>query len=173
MLENLIFLFDDGTYLFARWRSWIKWNLLKLSILYICPQFAICHQILWFIDLRARARRSNITIDFVADLATRKCSTDGFWISEDGLEAPDPSWTNFTGCFTADVAKVIDGYYGKNSSSKKTTFLTLSRLNLKNFFQFLGYFYTVAYHTRIFEMVGYSVSFVSILASLCILSAFR
>ena len=171
MLENLIFSFDDGTYLFARWRSWIKWNLLKLSILYICPQFAICHQILWFIDLRARARRSNITIDFVADLATRKCSTDGFWISEDGLEAPDPSWTNFTGCFTADVAKVIDGYYGKNSSSKKH-FLTFSDFYMI-FFNFSGYFYTVAYHTRIFEMVGYSVSFVSILASLCILSAFR
>lgn len=38
---------------------------------------------------------------------------------------------------------------------------------------FPGYFYTVAYHTRIFEMVGYSISFVSILISLCILSAFR
>ena len=53
------------------------------------------------------------------------------------------------------------------------TFLTFSRLNLIFFFNFSGYFYTVAYHTRIFEMVGYSVSFVSILASLCILSAFR
>ena len=56
---------------------------------------------------------------YFPDLATRKCSTDGFWISEDGTEAVDPSWTNFTGCFTADVAKVIDGYYGTNSSSNQ------------------------------------------------------
>ena len=54
------------------------------------------------------------------DLATRKCSEDGFWIGEDGIESMDPSWTNFTGCFTADVAKVLDGFYGVNSSSKIT-----------------------------------------------------
>ena len=32
---------------------------------------------------------------------------------------------------------------------------------------------SILYQTRIFEMVGYSISFASILASLCILSAFR
>ena len=32
---------------------------------------------------------------------------------------------------------------------------------------------SILYHTRIFEMIGYSISFASILASLCILSAFR
>ena len=32
---------------------------------------------------------------------------------------------------------------------------------------------SILYQTRIFEMVGYSVSLASILASLCILSAFR
>ena len=31
----------------------------------------------------------------------------------------------------------------------------------------------ILFNARIFEMVGYSVSFASILASLCILSAFR
>jgi len=85
--------------------------------------------------------------------AERKCSEDGFWMAEDGEEAMDPSWTNFTGCFTADVAKVLDDFYGTNSSSDKL--------------------YTIVHYTRIFEMVGYSISFVSIVASLCILSAFR
>ena len=61
--------------------------------------------------------------------------------------------TNFTGCFTADVAKVLDDFYGTNSSSDKL--------------------YTIVHYTRIFEMVGYSISFVSIVVSLCILSAFR
>lgn len=56
----------------------------------------------------------------ISDVAIRKCSADGFWIGEDGLEAMDPSWTNFTGCFTADVAKVLDGFYGVNSSSNLT-----------------------------------------------------
>ena len=32
---------------------------------------------------------------------------------------------------------------------------------------------SILYQTRIFEMVGYSISLASILASLCILSAFR
>ena len=126
----------------------MKWNSRGyLSILYICPQFAICHQILWFIAncsfalaLLAQVKKYPITFDFprVADLATRKCSTDGFWISEDGLEAPDPSWTNFTGCFTADVAKVIDGYYGKNSSSMFWKHISLVSSNIFSTFQVIS-----------------------------------
>ena len=108
--------------------------------LYLSPVCNLSPNPMIYWPARSR-RRSNITIDFVADLATRKCSTDGFWISEDGLEAPDPSWTNFTGCFTADVAKVIDGYYGKNSSSKKQLSLHYLRLNL-NFFSIFQVIFT-------------------------------
>ena len=68
--------------------------------------------------------------------------------------------------------KLLTDITGKTVQVKKQ--LSLHFLGwLLTLFNFSGYFYTVAYHTRIFEMVGYSVSFVSILASLCILSAFR
>jgi len=85
--------------------------------------------------------------------ATRRCSPNGFWLNEENIEGPDPSWTNFTGCFTVDVAKVLKSYFNDSSLGEQIKI--------------------VSYYTRIFEMVGLSVSFISILASLCILSAFR
>ena len=128
----------------------MKLKRLLVDSLYLSPVCNLSPNPMIYCQLlvRTRASRAGQEISyhfrssiFVADLATRKCSTDGFWISEDGLEAPDPSWTNFTGCFTADVAKVIDGYYGKNSSSKKQLSLHYLRLNL-NFFSIFQVIFT-------------------------------
>jgi len=44
---------------------------------------------------------------FFIELAFRQCSDNGFWIAQDGREAEDPSWTNFTDCFRSELHKVI------------------------------------------------------------------
>ena len=128
----------------------MKLKRLLVDSLYLSPVCNLSPNPMIYCQLlvRTRASRAGQEISyhfrssiFVADLATRKCSTDGFWISEDGLEAPDPSWTNFTGCFTADVAKVIDGYYGKNSSSmfwKHTNIISLVSSNIFSTFQVIS-----------------------------------
>ena len=51
----------------------------------------------------------------LTEFATRRCSPNGFWLNEENIEGPDPSWTNFTGCFTVDVAKVLKSYFNDSS----------------------------------------------------------
>ena len=58
----------------------------------------------------------------LTEFATRRCSPNGFWLNEENIEGPDPSWTNFTGCFTVDVAKVLKSYF--NDSSRMYWFLS-------------------------------------------------
>lgn len=89
------------------------------------------------------------------NFATRRCSGNGLWLDDVGKEGPDPSWTNFSACFTPELTKVIEGFYANISETEADAKAS------------------ILYQTRLFEMVGYSISFASILASLCILSAFR
>lgn len=88
-------------------------------------------------------------------LAHRKCSENGFWLDGEGQESLDPSWTDFTGCFTPELTKVIEGFYANISETEAEQKAS------------------ILYNARLFEMVGYSVSFLSILASLVILGSFR
>ena len=57
------------------------------------------------------------------ELATRRCSDRGFWIAQDGREAEDPSWTNFTGCFTLELHKVISDLSNSSGNVWVNTFL--------------------------------------------------
>eukprot|EP00095_Tigriopus_kingsejongensis_P009189 maker-scaffold299_size217019-snap-gene-0.10 protein:Tk09189 transcript:maker-scaffold299_size217019-snap-gene-0.10-mRNA-1 annotation:"calcitonin receptor" len=91
----------------------------------------------------------------LGELAFRTCSTNGMWLDGEGKESFDPSWTDFTGCFTPELTKVIEGFYAN---------ITETEAEQKA---------SILYSARLFEMVGYSISFLSILASLIILSSFR
>ena len=51
----------------------------------------------------------------ISDFATRQCSGNGLWLDDDGKEGPDPSWTNFSACFTPELTKVIEGFYANIS----------------------------------------------------------
>ena len=57
-------------------------------------------------------------VSFFSDFATRRCSENGFWLDESGAEKADPSWTNFNGCFTPEITKVLDGFYSNISGNK-------------------------------------------------------
>jgi len=50
------------------------------------------------------------------ELAFRQCSERGFWIAQDGREADDPSWTNFSDCFTTELHKVISDLSNSSGS---------------------------------------------------------
>ena len=50
-----------------------------------------------------------------SEFATRYCSENGFWLDEEGNEAHDPSWSDFRGCFAAELTKVIEGFYSNIS----------------------------------------------------------
>jgi hypothetical protein len=54
---------------------------------------------------------------FPSDLATRLCSDSGMWLDGMGRKGPDPSWTNFTDCFTPELTKVIEGFYANISGT--------------------------------------------------------
>ena len=43
------------------------------------------------------------------------------WLDDDGKEAPDPSWTNFSACFTPELTKVIEGFYANISGGHSLT----------------------------------------------------
>lgn len=86
--------------------------------------------------------------------ASRRCSEDGFWIDYEGNESYDVGWTNFTSCFDPRLYEIL-----KTQGNKTEEELEFQKNTLQ--------------YARILEMVGYSISFASVLASLIIISAFR
>ena len=55
----------------------------------------------------------------ISDFATRRCSGNGLWLDDVGKEGPDPSWTNFSACFTPELTKVIEGFYANISGTSE------------------------------------------------------
>ena len=60
----------------------------------------------------------NAFVPHFSDFATRQCSVNGLWLDDDGKEGPDPSWTNFSACFTPELTKVIEGFYANISGTQ-------------------------------------------------------
>ena len=74
---------------------------------------------------------SNSSPCSISDFATRRCSERGLWLDDDGREGPDPSWTNFSACFTPELTKVIEGFYANISGAPSINYKLLDRAPLR------------------------------------------
>jgi len=96
-----------------------------------------------------------------ANFAFRNCSSSG-WLQEDGMvdkglvgnSSRPLGFTHFQPCFDEDVIDVVKGFFNSTDADMEW------KLFILNF-------------TRMMEIVGYSVSFISIALSIFILSYFR
>ena len=125
-------------------------------------------------------------MNLFSESASRRCSEDGLWLDVEGNEHPDVGYTNFTSCFSPEFWKIIEEAGNKTGSlyiiirgliMPKMSFFIFhfSCQNFDNLFSDaeIAFQRSILESARVLEMVGYSISFASILASIIIISAFR
>nr|XP_045613298.1 PDF receptor-like [Procambarus clarkii] len=86
--------------------------------------------------------------------AYRTCSTDGRWLPKDAKDHNPAGWTNYTVCFTPDVRNLLNQLYSGTEEDAQMKFL-------------------VAKGSRAMEIIGLTLSLVSLLLSLFIFSYFK
>lgn len=86
----------------------------------------------------------------------KKCGVDGRWVGRTPNDTTNPwGWTNYTGCYAPEVWNVYNKFLANKSDEQK--------MALK----------TIAYGTRMMEIVGLSLSLVSLTISCLIFIYFR
>ncbi|XP_049885421.1 PDF receptor-like [Pectinophora gossypiella] len=94
------------------------------------------------------ARLSNVKL-----FAFRQCGFNGLWLTRKVNESSSIGWTNYTPCFPPDVQTLFDQVYDSEEEAQQK-------------------FY-IAQITRNIELVGFTVSFISLCLSLMIFTTHR
>ncbi|XP_066953813.1 PDF receptor-like [Macrobrachium rosenbergii] len=86
--------------------------------------------------------------------AYRTCAVDGHWLGKSPDDRTPAGWTNYTACFTPDVRDLLNQLYSGTEEDAQMKFL-------------------VAKGSRAMEIIGLTLSFLSLLFSLFIFSYFK